>query len=257
LFYIKRISRIVNSNLPLSEGGVMREFFPVKLFILVTVCLFFSVNPLSAYDINLDFGNANGTPTNTFNAAAQAGEWNTLGLGAHSNIFNISGVATPVTALVTAESGGSGAGCSGDEGALFGDQIHSSNDSWTIALSGLNNETYDVYLYAPGNSLVPTGAMSVNGTPVSSIPGNAVCDLIDGTSYVSVQVSITDSTLTITGTNATGWSGLAGLQLDDPSDTPPQRPASIPTLTEWGMILMSLLMAGAAGWVLRKSRTTI
>ena len=62
--------------------------------------------------------------------------------------------------------------------------------------------------------------------------------------------------------NLLGQFPVPGLPLDNPfgmefrfgGEIPP--PASIPTLSEWGMIIMALILAGSAFWMIRRRQTT-
>jgi hypothetical protein len=108
--------------------------------------------------------------------------------------------------------GAYGVPSSGDE-MLLEDNFYSiDGNSWSANLSGLVSGAYTVFLYAPSNPSVPTGAMTVGNFAVSSIPGSTGSTLIEGTSWVSAQVTVTDGTLMISGAGAS-YSGLAGIQV--------------------------------------------
>lgn len=58
----------------------------------------------------------------------------------------------------------------------------------------------------------------------------------------------------ISGTKPQGAVGLGFDNFYARSAKPP--PAQIPTMTEWGMIIMSLLLAGSAIWMMRRRQTS-
>jgi hypothetical protein len=236
------------------KGGYMK--YKNVLLLTVVCCTLFiaAFDYAEAQNMNIDLGAAHGTPSNTFGAASgQGGVWNTLVLGTTVGLPDITGVATAVNVTVTSDYDDGNAGndeCSGDNEALLDDNIYSNlGNTWTVVLSGLTNGAYTIYLYGPTNWYVPTGNMLVNGVSVPSITGDS-CAFVNGTNYTTVQVSITSGTLTISGTNPEGFSGLAGLQLIQ------QQQESIPSMTEWGMIIFMVLAGLGAICYLRRQRRT-
>ena len=225
------------------------------LFSLILFCfvLLTSLNYAEAQNINIDLGDYWGTPSNTFGAASgQTGVWNTLGLGAASNLQDITGTSTAVGATVTA---GGGTGnmdiCTEDVRLLISDNIYTLDGSWSVVLTGLTNGDYTVYLYGPRNTTVPTGNMLVNGVPVSSITGDS-CTFTNGTTHTILPVSITTGTLDISGSNPPAYAGLAGIQLIQrgPNST------AVPTITQWGMIIFMILAGlGAVYYIGRQRRS--
>ncbi|MGZ5445131.1 MAG: NHL repeat-containing protein [Thermoanaerobaculia bacterium] len=182
----------------------------------------------SAQSFNVDLGEPFGRPASSLGAAAgQTGTWNWIG-SEFTRLADIEGVLSGVYASVTAGSyAGNAGGCEDEELlSLIGDNIYTIGGAWSVVLEGLSNGEYVLYLYAPYNSIVPTGVMVVNGTPVPSI-GRRSCVLTENSTYVRVPVTVTDGTLTVTGESAGAGSsaGLAGLQLVQtavaPRDTPP------------------------------------
>jgi len=175
-------------------------------------------NEPTVFGLNIDFGTfgtAPSVPTSDYGAAAgQDGYWNRAGLGVTA-LFDTFGLGPGASVNVTADVGTGGIGDppSSDDGKLLNDNFYSANgNSWSANLSGLVSGAYTVFLYAPTNSAVPTGDMTVGGVAVPSIPGDTGSTLIEGTSWVSVQVTVTDGTLMISGTG-TSYSGLAGIQV--------------------------------------------
>jgi hypothetical protein len=169
----------------------------------------------TAVGLNIDFGTFFSEPTSDYGAAAgQDGSWNRAGLGVTA-LVDTFGLPSGASVNVTADDGTGyiGSTPSNDDEELLQDNFYSGNgNSWSANLSGLASGTYDVFLYAPSNSSVPTGDMTVGGVAVPSIPGNSGSTLIEGTSWVSVQVTVTDGTLMISGAG-TSYSGLAGIQI--------------------------------------------
>lgn len=187
-----------------------------RVIILLVLTFSFAVfDSAEAQNVNIDFGSAAGAPSNAFGAASgQVGVWNTLGLGTTSSLLDITGVATTASATVNAavDTGFAGITCGGDIGTLVDDNFYTSGAAWSVDIGGLTNGTYSVYLYGPSHTGVETGNMIVNGIPVSSISGDG-CSFVAGTNYTTVQVPVTNGTLSVAGTNVASYAGLSGLQL--------------------------------------------
>jgi hypothetical protein len=164
--------------------------------------------------LNVDFGTDYGIPAASYGAASgQAGDWNLVGLGVTA-LVDLGGGASGVSLSLasTTDGGDNGVVPTNDDETLLHDNFFSSSGSgWSVSLSGLGDGYYRVYLYAPANFAVSSGAMSVGGVPVASIPGNS-STLVEGSSWVSVDVAVAGGALAISGSSA-GASGLAGLQL--------------------------------------------
>jgi hypothetical protein len=209
--------------------------------------------PLLAQNLNIDLSQAQGfSPSNAFGAAAnQAGTWNSLKLGTTPNLLGLNGASTSVSATVTAgtDLGTGGSTCTGDLHLLLDDNIYTRSGTWTVALTGLTNGTYTLYLYEPTNDNVPTGQMTVNGVALAGITGHG-CALTAGTTYTTTQVTVTTGNLTIIGTSpGTGldFAGLAGLQLaPGQAGPPPAVAAAVPTASMWGLALLSIALGGLA-----------
>lgn len=179
-----------------------------------------------AQSLNIDLGSYFDTPPSSYGAVAnQEGTWNTLGLGATSNLVDLQGFATPVAATVTAEGDdGWTNACEDDVHALRDDFVYTEAGTWNVALTGLANGDYTVYLYGSTSNGLATGNMTVNGTEVANILSRA-CDFRGVPTFRVVHVNVTDGTLTISGDRAgTGYnySGLAALQLVRGADIKPQ-----------------------------------
>jgi hypothetical protein len=180
---------------------------PLSLF---SILCFFAILIGGSYQahaasIYVDLGTWFGTPSLAYGGpAGVAGTWNGIIKGTTSNLQDITGTVTSVSVTVTASSDTGHDNPPGDTDykKLFYDYIYSYfGNSWTVAFSGLSNGPYNVYLCAP-STWVPTGAMVVNGSPVSQI--------VTGYTIKSTQVSV--GTLTVTGTGS-GSIGLAGVQI--------------------------------------------
>jgi hypothetical protein len=104
---------------------------------------------------------------------------------------------------------------------------------WSIAITGLLDGIYDVYLYDPNNGAIGTGSGNVNGVGFSNINGNfGSGTFIEGVNYTLLQgVSITGSSFLAS--VGMGVSGLSGIQLVPTV----AQPAAIPEPT-------SLLLVG-------------
>jgi hypothetical protein len=195
---------------------------------------------------NVDLGTHWGTPADGFAAASgQAGSWNEVGLAGSAGLTDIIGRGTAVSASVTAQTdtGWSGTG-SDDAEVLVQDNIFSSGgSSWTVAFSGLPDDLYDVYLYAPEHVSVPSGALTVNGQAAGSLSGFFAGTFIERINFVRVPVTVGAGGLTLIGSDPS-IGGLAAVQIV------PVRPA--PTLNvdlgvHFGVPDDSFGAAGAAG----------
>ena len=187
-----------------------------QLILFSFLFLFSEVNAdATVFGLNIDFGTVFSEPTSDYGAAAgQDGYWNRAGLDVTA-LFDTFGFGPGASVNVTADvgTGNIGGPPSSDDEKLLEDNFYSANgNSWSANLSGLASGAYTVFLYAPSHPSVPTGDMTVGGVAVPSIPGNSGSTLIEGTSWVSVQVTVTDGTLMISGAG-TSFSGLAGIQV--------------------------------------------
>lgn len=81
-------------------------------------------------------------------------------------------------------------------------------------------------------------------------PGSSVSTVTLGLSIPAVINTTTPNTATWTAYNAEG----ADEAVAQDSATVTVRSTTIPTLSEWGMILMSLVLAGSAVWMIRRRR---
>jgi hypothetical protein len=171
--------------------------------------------PLVTAALNVDFGRYHGPPANSYGAASgQTGTWNEVGAGV-SPLVDTSGALAGVSLALTTGSaaGNTGVTASDDAERLLFDHFFSSvGATWTVDVRGLESGSYRVYLYAPSHSAVSTGELTVNGTPVASLPGDIGANLIEGVSYASVLAELTDGTLALSGV-VDVYGGLAGLQV--------------------------------------------
>jgi hypothetical protein len=207
-----------------------RETSPHRgLLLLSILAVLLGPRALAAQAFNVDLGATEGTPSNFFGAAAQQqGTWNTLRLGTTNALFDVSGHVTAVSAKVTAQTDvGNAFDCTGDIHALLADNIFSSVNTafqgkYSVELTGLENGDYTVFLYAPRNSNVPTGVLTVNGVVRDEITGD-FCSLLDGTTQTTAAVAVTNGKLSIAGAAKPPASiaGLAGVQVVPPSATAP------------------------------------
>lgn len=186
----------------------------------------------SANSLYIDFDQPTGgpgVPLNTYSAAApMAGTWNgILGKdGVYGSLVDISGAALPG---VTVDLGGSmqiqptanAPGSLGIHQALLGDYFDTSlpaPPAWLLQIIGIANGTYDVYVYAPSDPLLPTSAWTfANGPPQQNLIGSTDGVLNLGLDYSIVQTTVTNNSLILSsgsvGGGMAGPSGLAGIQL--------------------------------------------
>jgi len=164
---------------------------------------------------NVDFGTAFAPPPRSFGAASgQVGRWTNVGLGETTLPALIGGDSQVRLNLSAATASGASSSPTDDAERLLNDHFSSAVGApWTVTLSGLTQGSYRVFLYAPSDSTVGSGAMTVNGViNAGTIPGDPGGSLIENTSWVSVVVPVSGGTLVITGSDAS-TSGLAGLQI--------------------------------------------
>jgi hypothetical protein len=174
-----------------------------------------------AESINIDFWNARGTPSSAFGGAAgQPGTWASItSTGITSNLPGLDGSPTDVSLSLAspgALSMGTG-GTSGALGALLDDNFFTSvgnSSGWTVTLSGIDPGTYDVYVYAPANTSVSTGAYTINGVPMPSLPGaDPLTSFVLGTNYdVLSGLSVSGGTITLSSSDP-WYVGLSGIQV--------------------------------------------
>ncbi len=175
-----------------------------------------------AESINIDFGPQRGFPSSSFGGAAgQPGTWaNITSPGTIANLPGLNGSPTDVSQELSSAgnitTNGAG-GSSGALGPLLDDNFFTQdgNDSgWTLTLSNIDAGTYDVYVYAPGNDQVSTGAYTINGVAMPSLPGaDALESFALGTNYdVLSGLSVTGGTITLSSGDPS-YVGLAGLQV--------------------------------------------
>ncbi len=206
---LNRVTRSATKPAPLPAlGSLFARVLPL------IVALIASISPARADGFNVDFGTKYGVPAVGYGAASgQSGTWNLAGLGLTA-LTDVSGGTPGVTVNVIAGvgTGGVGAVPVNDDQLLLNDNVFSVGSGWSLGFKGISSGDYLVYLYAPSNTVVQTGALNVGGTPVASIPGTATSTLIEGTSWVMVKVNVASGKLLVTGTGV-GNTGLAGIQV--------------------------------------------
>ena len=119
--------------------------------------------------------------------------------------------------IADSDAGWVGGAISGGDELLLRDNVFTGGAApvWSIDIDDLPAGGYLVHLYAPSNSGVPTGRLTVGGIPLPGLSGSASSTLERGTSWTSIAVIHAGGTLEIVG-DATGVAsnaGLAGLQL--------------------------------------------
>ena len=202
----------------------LKQYLSHALVLVAFVFSLFQPDNAFALLINIDFDQsiADRRPSDEFGAASgQAGVWNQIRLGSASNLLDINGNATSAGTTVSAFSdAGQAFFPTNDAQRLLNDNFLSGVNliprDWFVTITGIPNKVYDLYLYAPTNSLVSTGLMAVNGTSLSELLGNDLGLLVEGESWILTQVDVIDGTLSITGTPDGGnraFAGLAGLQI--------------------------------------------
>lgn len=180
--------------------------------------LFALAGPASAQALNVDFGRATAPPSATYGGAAdKPGEWHQVAdLGQSVLVVEPPHAKVSLT-LVADNIDGNLTAPATDLGLLVGDNFFSAQaSSWSVSISGLKKGSYDVYVYAAANSLVPTGDFTVNGIFVPSFgpaTGSTMNLGIDYQVVHGVPVAAHGDSLSIQTVNISGYGGLSGMQL--------------------------------------------
>ena len=187
-------------------------------FGLLLLFLFAHQSSATAELINIDFGDdLTGLPTTYGAASGQVGSWNDiLFLGTTAGLLDTSGSTTDVSVTVASEnpSGQAGDAVNDDERLLFDNFFSSSSTGWTVHIVGLDDGIYDLFVYAPANTIVSTGPFTVNGAAQPNLSG--AFSLIQGTSWAAIiGVNVSGGVLTIANVDTSGFRGLAGIQIRD------------------------------------------
>lgn len=188
---------------------------------------------VSATPINIDFGSVDSSTPSTYGGAGQAGQWNFItGLGLTGNLIDINGNQTGANLdLLASIFGNDCSGVSTVDKALLCDNFYSnvnlpiSLSTWDITLSGLDNGLYSLVLYAPTNSLVSTGLMTVNNIATAELVGTGSNLLIEGVSYSILHTQVTDGGLSIAGSLSGSnfrFAGLSGMQISQIQTSVPE-----------------------------------
>ena len=197
----------------------------INRFIFISLALMgLSVSSASAVSLNIDIGSirASAGLSSAYGAAAgQAGVWNQISTpGTTSGLLDLSGFSTRIDLSLTGSSiylEGNRGGASNDVEYLLNDFFFADPSSdWSMTLSNMDQGTYNIYYYAPAATNVSTGAFSINGNSVTSLPGeNGASQLVQGVSWgVLSNVSVGSlGLMTLLPANTSGFRGLAGLQI--------------------------------------------
>ena len=216
---LRPATKTMHKHLLIVETAVLRYLALRRASHLVwALCAWMIATPrVAAQNFNVDFGDARGTPTSTYGAAAgQVGAWTTIAVtGSAVALKNLDGTASTGQVTLSAQyPGGTATTRTGDQAALLDDNFFSDQPaSWSVVISGLANGRYSLYYYAPANSLVDTGAFTANGVAAANLTGSS-SGLTRGVDWqVLSGLMVSDGTLTLSETNYPGEIGLAGLQL--------------------------------------------
>jgi hypothetical protein len=199
-------------------------------------------SPVSFY---IDFGYFNYDIPATYSAAAPSpGVWNDIKVaGVNASLVDTTGSATSAFVNYNADPSGGAFSPTNNDQALLNDNFTLPDGlSWRLIIGGLAAGTYDLYYYAPTNASVTTGTFSVEGTDVSSIPGNTLGELVQGQSWdVLSDIVVADGALDIYATSASAYRGIAGVQLVlvPDADPPVLDQLNVPTSPLLGALEMS------------------
>ena len=150
----------------------------INRFIFVSLALMgLSVSSAHAISLNIDFGDKGAATSDYAAAADQKGYWNNINSsGTALDLLDLGGVRTKVDLLLSGSrilNGFSGGSVETDIDKLLRDYFFTGDDTddWSLTISGLDEGKYDIYYYAPNSGVVATGAFSINGSRVASLPG--------------------------------------------------------------------------------------
>lgn len=169
--------------------------------------------PSVRQSLNVDLGFAEGPPGTAYGAAAGfAGHWNEVGFGV-SALDDASGKPSGVSVAVAAAGTSSNAPATDADGWLLEDYIIEFSDPFSLTFNGLAPGDYRVFVYAPSGPSVETGALTIEGIAVASLPGDPASSLVEGASWASVDVTVgSDGLLDVTSAGGP-IVGLAGIQI--------------------------------------------
>lgn len=243
----------------------------MKRFLVVCTMLFtvFLVTNAYADIIGVDFGTPQqATPTN-WTSISSAGNYSSLGTE--------TGVSTNVGLVVSGVVGGSPLNFNAvvnastipshtNSLANIGQNIYQFGiaDELGLTINGLEaGRSYDVWIFGLRTSANSQGLAQ----DVDIQPGAIHFDQVAGSGNIFVNNTLGDSatdlstyaaaitasaggeiTISVTADGGDNLYAVAGLAIDIPSPTA----TSIPTISEWGMFFMSLLLSGTALWVIRR-----
>lgn len=121
-------------------------------------------------------------------------------------------------------------------------------------LSGSGNPSIGEHTYTSTGviSLSPNSTYWVVAN-INSGPGVYTPSFTDFTSQIGAWSILDNEAYLSSGDPAAGWDDDDGvMRMSISADLAGATPASIPTLSEWGMIIFSLLLGGVAIWYMRK-----
>lgn len=199
----------------------------INRFIFVSLALMgLSVSSAHAISLNIDFGDKGAATSDYAAAADQKGYWNNINSsGTALDLLDLGGVRTKVDLLLSGSrilNGFSGGSVETDIDKLLRDYFFTGDDTddWSLTISGLDEGKYDIYYYAPNSGVVATGAFSINGSRVASLPGvntkpptleqGVSWDVLAGVSIGSAGLLMEFMTPAVTPST---FFGLAGLQI--------------------------------------------
>ncbi len=180
-------------------------------------------------------------------ASGQIGPWNEVGLAGSAGLVDVIGRTTSVGVSVIAQTqtGWTGSG-STDAALLLEDNIFTSGSqggSWSVSFSGLEDGSYDVYLYAPANSAVSASGLQVNGADQPTLSGDDSGSYVEGVNFARIPVTVSGGVLSVVSVGGS-TSGLAGLQIV-PTRAAPSH--NVDFGTQWGVPQSSFAAVGTAG----------
>jgi hypothetical protein len=232
----------------------------LKRFILISLAMMgMAVSSANATSLHIDFGNEGAATSDYAAAADQKGYWNNINRsGTTPGLLDLDGVSTEIDLLLSGSNllnGFSGGTLETDIYKLLRDYFYTggNTDDWSLTISGLDEGKYDIYYYAPNSGVVATGAFSINGSRVASLPGvntkpptleqGVSWDVLAGVSIGSAGLLMEFMTPTAT---PGAFFGLAGLQIVQVSAGIP--PIPVPAAV-W---LFGTSLIGMVGFVRRR-----
>ncbi|OQY04493.1 MAG: hypothetical protein B6I25_06845, partial [Planctomycetales bacterium 4572_13] len=144
-------------------------------------------------------------PADTYAAAGIAGYWNVLdsGLGNGTGILDSTGAMTGISLSCSRSLGATttpNQTTEGDDAALLRDYLFSGYNDFDLTIFGVENDEYDILVYALGRQDYPYGTtVAINGDVGNQkfMTGIWSGSLLEGQTHTKHRVNITNNSVTL------------------------------------------------------------